>query len=259
MACQDTNTIRRSIVLLSTYNLWIYLPLIVICICARSLMPNLEKSDEVIPRMAVMTTAGLPGGSLLAGLILAAPFGAVLATVSSYLVVIASGIVRDVYQRFVRPNATSREMRLLSYAIMIIVGAIALIANLRPVQYLQAIVVFSGTGAATTLFVPLIMTAYWRRATAAGFLAAMFSGSGTTLTFYIVGWFSEDPGIGQMTQFRPYYLLGVDPIIWAFLVSAVAGVVVSLATQPPPGEIVDRLFGARRDAGAREGALARVG
>ena len=35
------------------------------------------------------------GGSLISGLIMAAPFGAVMATVSSYLVMIASGLVRD--------------------------------------------------------------------------------------------------------------------------------------------------------------------
>jgi SSS family solute:Na+ symporter/sodium/pantothenate symporter len=244
MACRDTNTIRRSIALLSVYNLWIYLPLIVICICARSLMPALDKSDEVIPRMALLTTSKLPGGSLIAGLILAAPFGAVLATVSCYLVVIASGLVRDIYQRFLRPNATGREMRWLSYVIMVSVGAIALVANIRPVQYLQAIVVFSGTGAAATLFAPLMMAAYWRRATVAGVMCAMFSGSGTTLSLYILGWFGSDPGIGQMTQFRPYYLLGCEPIIWAIPLSCLVGIVVSLLTSPPPADHVGRLFDA---------------
>ena len=33
MACKDTATLRRSIFLLSWYNLFIYLPLVVICVC----------------------------------------------------------------------------------------------------------------------------------------------------------------------------------------------------------------------------------
>jgi SSS family solute:Na+ symporter/sodium/pantothenate symporter len=244
MACRNTSTIRRSIVLLSFYNFLIYLPLVAICICARAAMPNLEVADEVIPRMAVWTTSRLWGGSVWAGLILAAPFGAVMSTVSSYLVLIGSGLVRDVYQRFVNPQANENHVRRLSYVLMVCVGLAALAANLRPVAYLQAVVVFSGTSAAAAFLVPLIMTAYWRRATAAGALAAMFSGAGTMLVLFALGWLGVgDPLIGQATRFRPYFLLGFEPIIWGLAVSLVTGVVVSLYTRPPDKPLVDRLFG----------------
>jgi SSS family solute:Na+ symporter/sodium/pantothenate symporter len=175
----------------------------------------------------------------------------VLATVSSYLVVIASGLVRDIYQRLLRPNATVREMKLLSYGVMIAVGAFALAANIQPVQYLQALVVFSGTGAAATFLVPLIFAVYWRRTTLAGVFAALLAGAGTTLSLYAVGirWglLGWDPGIGPMTRFRPYYLLGFDPIIWAVLASAVTGIVVSLVTRPPREELLQRLFGSANE------------
>lgn len=52
MATKDSRTLRRSIVLLSIYNLLIYLPLLVICISARSVFPTLDNFDEVIPRLA---------------------------------------------------------------------------------------------------------------------------------------------------------------------------------------------------------------
>src|SRR4029077_913872 len=176
------------IYLLSGYNLLIYIPLVIICICGRAMIPELpDKTDEIIPRMALMTTQNLPGGSFLAGLILAAPFGAVMATVSSYLVVIASGLVRDVYQRFINPQAGTHDLRRLSYIAMIGVGAIAVLANIKPVAYLQAIVVFSGTGAAATFCVPALMLAYWRRANVAGMLASMLGGAGTMVTLYGLG------------------------------------------------------------------------
>src|SRR5690606_5194021 len=41
MACKDSATIRRSIFLLSTYNMFIYIPLIMICMLGHSLLPNL--------------------------------------------------------------------------------------------------------------------------------------------------------------------------------------------------------------------------
>ena len=246
MACRDTVTIRRSVVLLSVYNFLIYLPLVAICVCARAVMPGLRVTDEVIPRMAMLTTRGLWGGSLWAGLILAAPFGAVMSTVSSYLVLIASGLVRDVYQRFLRPGASEQEVRWLSYVLMACVGVVAVAANIRPVAYLQAIVVFSGTSAAATFLVPLIMAAYWRRATAVGILAAMLAGAGTMLSLFAAGWClgwqGYDPMIGQATRFRPYFLFGFEPIIWGLCASLIAGVTVSLCTRPPDPALIRRLF-----------------
>jgi Na+/pantothenate symporter len=248
MASSSTANIRRSIYLLGGYNAFIYIPLAVICICGRVLIPDLPvgKTDDVVPLLAMKVTGDLPLGQLIGGLILAAPFGAVMATVSCYLVVIASGLVRDVYQRFVRPAASSRELQRLSSVVMIAVGAIAVLANIRPVDYLQSIVVFSGTGAAATFSIPLLMLVYWRRATVPGMFASILCGAGSMLTFYLVGGVLGygSPLIGQATSFRPYFLLGVDPLIWSLGVSFLTGVGVSLATRPCDEALISKFFDA---------------
>ena len=237
MACKDTRTIRRSIFLLACYNMCIYLPLIVICICGRTLLPDLAVSDEIIPRLALLGTEGIWGGSFIAGLILAAPFGAVMATVSSYLVVIASGLVHDVYQRFINPNASERTVRRLSHAMMIVMGTVAVAANLYPPLFLQALVVFSGTCGATTFVAPALMVAFWRRATAAGTMAAMGVGVATTVSLYAVGWMTTH-------SFKPYEPCGLHPVVWGLAISHLAGIVVSLCTSPPPAPLVSKLFDA---------------
>jgi Na+/pantothenate symporter len=247
MASKSTPTIRRSIVLLASYNMCIYLPLIVICICGRSLIPDLHHSDEIIPRLALKSTSPLPGGSLIGGLILAAPFGAVMATVSSYLVVIASGLVRDVYLRFINPHASEAKIRWLSHAMMIIVGAAAVGANLNPPQYLQTMVILSGTCAATSFFAPAMMIAYWRRATAPGAMAAMMGGVICCLSLYAAGYW-------KYQSIKPYDLLGLDPIIWGLAISSFLGIVTSLCTAPPDDERLSRLF----DAEAPEPVAAGV-
>lgn len=251
MAGKGTEVIRKSIYLLAGYNLLIYMPLVMICICGRALIPDLPagKTDSIIPELSILTTSRLPGGSIIAGLILAAPFGAVMATVSSYLVVIASGLVRDVYQRFINPSAGTHELRRLSYLTMIGIGVVAVLANIRPVAYLQVIVVFSGTGAAATFCIPAIMLAYWRRATVPGMVAAMLGGAGTMVLMYVLGarGFGSQ-SIGAASAFRPFYLMGLDPLIWGLLVSAGLGIVVSLLTAPPPAETISRLFDLDRPA-----------
>lgn len=243
MAVKDTRTLRKSIFLLCVYNLGIYLPLIVICICARAIMPNLDgKSDEVIPRIALLATKDLPGGSFIAGMILAAPFGAVMATVSSYLVVIASGLVRDIYQRFIDPDASEHTVRRLSYFVMIFVGVVAVIANIRPPGFLQTFVVFSSGSAASAFLAPTFMLCYWRRATAAGVIAAMLAGAGASVALFALGMFTDDPMIGPEKGFRPYYLMGFDPIVWGLAMSVLTGIVVSWITTPPPHELVEKYF-----------------
>jgi SSS family solute:Na+ symporter/sodium/pantothenate symporter len=246
MACKDTGVLRKSMFLLAVYNMGIYLPLIAICICARALMPDLgTKSDEVIPRMALTLTQGLPLGSWMSGLIMAAPFGAIMATVSSYLLVIASGLVRDVYQRFMNPAATDHEMRRLTYLVMIVIGTIAAGLNIVPVDRLQMLVTFSSGCAASAFLIPTVMMCYWRRATAAGTIGAMLAGAATALALNLAGLYVA---YRTETSFAAYNLLGFEPIVWGLSVSLVVGILVSLLTSPPDERLISKLFDAPQPA-----------
>jgi sodium/pantothenate symporter len=249
MACKNTSVLRQSIFLLAAYNMAIYLPLIIICVCARSMMPDLgAKSDEVIPRMALTLTAGLPLGSGLAGLVLAAPFGAIMATVSSYLLVIASGLVRDVYQRFLNPQATEHELRRLTYLAMGVIGGVSVALNISPIEKLQMLVVFSSGCAASSFLMPTLMLCYWRRATAAGTIAAMLAGAGASLALNLAGLVQAYQRTGSFAKFQPYYLFELEPLIWGLLASLLVGMLVSLVTQPPDERLVSKLFDAEPQA-----------
>lgn len=242
MAFRDTRTLRWSIIYLTLYNLVIYVPLIFIFICARQILPNLERSDEVMPRL-VITLAN----PYIAGLIIAAPFGAVMSTVSGWLLIISSGLVRDIYQRFLRPQATEKEIERASYLGTVLVGILVCILAFNPPEYLQLIVVFSSSGMAASFLAPAAYGAFWRRANGIGMIAAMVTGAGVTLALYAVGmvWAASgyDSGIGAGGSLAPVYLLGFDPCVWGIGSSFVAGFVVSLITPPPSEELVDRMFG----------------
>jgi len=245
MACKDTRVLRQSIFLLAIYNMAIYLPLIMICICAKAIMPGLAKPDEVIPRMALVLTQDFPLGlgSWVSGLVLAAPFGAIMATVSCYLLVIASGLVRDVYQRFINPQATEHELRRLTYLAMIVVGIVAVALNVFPVKHLQTFVVFSSGCAASSFLMPTLMMCYWRRSTATGTIAAMLAGAAAATALNLAGLVIAIRA-GKPSEFHAYELLGLEPLIWGLLASLTVGVVISLITRPPDERLVSRLFDA---------------
>ncbi len=192
----------------------------------------------------------------MAGLILAAPYGAVLSTVSGWLLIISSGLVRDLYQRFLRPVASEREVAWASYGATVVVGlAVALVVR-KPPAYLQLIVVFSSSGMASAFLIPAVLGCFWRRTTATGAIAAMLAGTATTLLLYLVGSFGlatfglagilrDTSMIGPAKGLRPYYLLGLDPCIWGLSASLLAGVVVSLLTPPPDATRVSLMFDAQ--------------
>lgn len=242
MAYKDARTLRYSIFYINIYNLVIYVPLIFIFIAARGILPDLgTASDEVMPRLVIRLA-----NPFVAGLVLAAPYGAVMSTVSAFLLIIASGLVHDVYQRFIRPTASEREIARASYAATAIVGVLVALVALRPPTYLQLIIVFTSTGMASAFLVPALLGCFWRRATASGAIAAMATGTGVTLALYVIGYvlglYGFDQGIGAKSAFRPYYLLGLDPCVWGLSSSLLAGVGVSLASKPPDPERVSLLF-----------------
>jgi SSS family solute:Na+ symporter/sodium/pantothenate symporter len=245
MAFRDSRTLRWSILYLTVYNALIYIPIIFIFIAARSILPDLAKPDEVMPRLVIALA-----NPYVAGLILAAPYGAVMSTVSGFLLIVASGLVRDVYQRFIRPTASEKEIEWASYAATVGVGLLAAAVAIHPPKFLQLIVVFASAGMASAFLVPALLGAFWRRATAAGALAAMASGAGITLALYGYGSYlglrGYDQGIGPPPQgFGAYFLLGLEPCVWGILGSLVAGVLVSLATKPPDPTRVALLFDAQ--------------
>src|SRR5260370_713498 len=137
MAFRDSRTLRYSIIYLTIYNALIYIPLIFIFVAARTILPNLASSDDVMPSLVIKLA-----NPYVAGLILAAPYGAVLSTVSGWLLIVSSGLVRDLYQRFLRPAATENEIAAASYSATVAIGVIAALVATHPPRYLQLIIVF---------------------------------------------------------------------------------------------------------------------
>ncbi len=236
MACSDTKSMRHATFVLAIYNTVIYLPIVLIFICARAILPSLEKPDEVMPTLAL--TVASPW---VAGLILAAPFGALMATVSAFLVQISSAFVQDIYHRHINSHASERTLKLLSHVAIVVIALAGAAGSVYSPKFLQAIIVFAGGSAACAFLVPAIMASYWEKATARGAMAAMLTGVFTILVLYAAGWIKKvDPGIGEKSSFAPVYLLGVAPFVWGLIASALAGVGVTLAwPERQPAEATD--------------------
>ena len=235
MAFNTSRTFQRSVFTVTVYYSLIYISLVVIFCCARVLLPGMEiESDRIMPAMVEHLTAAA-GWPWLAGLFLAAPFAAVMSTVDSHLLVISSAVVRDVYQRNINPLASQSIIRRMSYAVTILVGVAALLGALNPAEYLQDIIVYTGSGLGACFLAPVVLALYWPRLNAAGAIAGMLSGFLFHLALY---------GAGMLVHggFQAVRIGNFDPLLPAMAVSFVATIGVALITSPPPQHLVRKFF-----------------
>ena len=235
MAFNNATTLRRAIFTVSIYYTLIYFPLVIIFCCARVLLPGWEtESDRIMPEMAKVTTE-LINMPWLAGLLVAAPFAAVMSTMDSFLLMISSAVVRDIYQRNINPNASEKTIKRLTYIATIAVGTIAMLAAVSPPQFLQDIIVFTGSGLSTSFLAPVALMLYWPRFNRQGALAGMLGGFATHVTLYTVGTLMK----GKVAA---YYLFDFHPFMVGLFASFVIAIAVACLTPPPPEHLVRKYF-----------------
>ena len=235
MAFKDSRTLKRAILTVTGFYSLIYLPLVFIFVAARVLIPELtaENSDKamVLVTTRVVGNMGL-AYQILGAILVAAPFAAVMSTVDSFLLMISSGFVRDIYQRTINPRVSERTMKRASYATTVIVGIVVTLLATRPPDFLQRIIVFTGSGFAATFLCPIMLGLYWKGMTRQGALSAMVGGFAV-----MVGLFSPTLFGGSRID-----LLGFHPNLWGLAVSFGLGFLVSKGTGPAPSHLVVRYF-----------------
>lgn len=223
LACRDTRALKRACFLIGIYIMLLYPCVIGIGIMGRVIVPELEAADHAMPAtiLAVVPPA-------LAGFVLAAPLAAIMSTISSFLLVTSSALVRDLYERNLTEPMSEKRARNLSQLATFVVAGAALLFALRPPDFLQYIVVFAGTGLAATFFFPTILGIYWPRMNKAGCMAGILGGFGSFLLQYVT--------LGRIS------FGGFDPFVWSMIISCLSTVGASWATAPGPESLRQRYF-----------------
>ncbi|MBN1380020.1 MAG: hypothetical protein JXA04_12385 [Gammaproteobacteria bacterium] len=235
MAFNTVTTLKRSIVVLSLYFGLIYFPLVIIFCCARIVVPGLDQTpDRIMPVMAfkLAEEANIPW---LAGLLVAVPFAAAMSTVDSFMIMISSALVRDVYQCRINPDVSEKNIKRLSYACTLIIGFIVTLGSINPPRFLQVLIVFTIGGLAAVFFFPVTLVLYWKRFNAIGAVASMLGGFAVYVSLYVGGFL-------KYGTTRPLQPIGLDPLIFGFAASLSMGIIFSLLSPPPPQHLVRKFF-----------------
>ena len=182
-----------------------------------------DRPREILAYTATHAFGGSPLLSVLGALLVGAIFAKVVSTANNYLFSPATNLVNDVFVRYLKPEASNKQVLLVSRLMVVALGLWALWQSLGTSSVLKkSLYAYTIYSAALT---PVILAAfYWRRATASAAVASIAAGTVVT-----VGWDSVTPHLPKVLAER-------DAILPALLASLICLVVVSLATKPPTAE-----------------------
>ena len=205
-----------------------------------SMLPA-EDTENLYPLLAEQI---LP--SVLFGMVVASIFAAIMSTADSQLLVGASAVVRDVYEKVLRRGEELPEQRLvfLSRAVVAVLVGAALLLGWVAEDLVFWLVLFAWAGLGAALGPTTVLALYWRGTTKAGVIAGLVTGTVTTIVWYLTPVLRE-------------FLYELIP---AFLLAAFATWIVSRVTQPPEGVEEDfRIMGDHLgDAARADATVARV-
>jgi SSS family solute:Na+ symporter/sodium/proline symporter len=166
----------------------------------------------------------------LGSIIIATIIAIIVSTADSYLLVPSTAIVRDIYQRFIDPDASPKKLILMSRITVVALGIIAYILSTLDDRFLAvALYAYTVYGAGIT---PALLAAFfWKRATTAGGISSIIVG-----TLVTVIWKNWDLGSSVPQAVGLAEGTRIDAVIPAITLSVLTLIIVSLVTKRPPDD-----------------------
>jgi len=186
---------------------------------ARILLPELS-DPEMATSMMIMTL--LPIG--LGGLVIASYIAIVMSTADSCLIGPVAIITKDIYKKYLKPDASQSDMIRFARITTIILG-IGTIAGAFLVPNIFDLIIYAYTFGAAGIFFPMLGLLFWKRTTATGAFWSIILG-GTSAVIWTVA--------GEPMGFASSY------IGWA--ISLPVLVIVSLVTKHSPEEDLETFY-----------------
>lgn len=137
----------------------------------------------------------------IAGIITAAILSAIMSTIDSQLLVSSSVISEDFYRVFVRPQASDKELLLVSRGAVMAIAVLALIIASDPQSRVLDLVSYAWAGFGAAFGPIVLLSLVWRQMTAVGAIAGMLTGALTVLV-----WSNLSGGIFDLYEIVPGFL-----------------------------------------------------
>lgn len=175
------------------------------------------------PDMWLLLIAEQFFGPVLMGIITAGIMAAVMSSTDALLLAVSSAFSYDLYKGVLNPNASRERVVKVSMAFTWVVGIVVMLLSLNPPAFLIVLYTAAVGFMVSSLFSPIVLGIWWKKASRAGAIIGLLTGSISFLICFI--FFS-----------MPYN----SEILIALPVSLVSMYVVSLFSEKPSKQIIEK-------------------
>jgi len=162
---------------------------------------------------------------LVAGIIMAGILAATISSSDSYLLIAASAFSLNIFKSIMKKDATDKQVMMMSRVVLLAIALIGVAIALDENSVIFTIVSFAWAGFGAVFGPIMLFSLFWKRTNYAGAVAGMLAGGGMVFLWKLA--------------IRPLGgVLGIYELFPAFVVSAIAIVIVSLLTKKPDKEML---------------------
>jgi Na+/proline symporter len=156
----------------------------------------------------------------LFGVVLASIFAAIMSTADSQLLVAASSVARDIYDKILKKDEEVPQKTLVLYSriVVFVIVVLALLFGFIAEDIVFWLVLFAWAGLGASIGPTSILALYWKGTTRAGVLAGFITGTLVTIIWYYIPVLKEN----------------LYELIPGFIAGLLATWLVSLFTEPAP-------------------------
>tara|TARA_R110002050_G_scaffold75436_5_gene161734 strand:- start:107 stop:1567 length:1461 start_codon:yes stop_codon:yes gene_type:complete len=185
----------------------------------------LENSETVFIHLAHAAFNPWVGGLLIAAIL-----SAIMSTIDSQLLVCSSVITEDFYLKWLRPQASSKELMLVGRIGVIAIALVAGVVALNPESSVLGLVSYAWAGFGAAFGPVVLLSLFWQGYSRNGAIATILVGAIT-----VVVWKQMTGGIFELYEIVP-----------GFIFAMLVGVIVSKISPPTDKTIAD--FSAFRES-----------
>lgn len=220
MALRNTRDVKRIALIGIIWMMIAYYGAVFMGLSGKVLFPGLSDPEQVFP---TLTMELFP--RWFAAIILAGGLSTMMSSIDSMLLIAASSIGEDFWNKVLHKGELSEKKTILvSRIATIIIGVFAIIIALNPLDSVFWLAVFAWAGLATCFGPPIILSLFWSKVTKWGAVAGMIVGPLVTIVWKL---------------WPPIDIYEGGP---AFIAAMLTIVIVSLFTQPPQGEEFEKMW-----------------
>ncbi len=235
MTAKDVKTFRTVVILHPLFIMLVWAPCILLGIWTSTAVLNgvpviptsLDDPNKILGILVKKLTNPVVSGFLGVGIVSATM------SLDSQFLALSSMFTHDILlRRFGEKRLGDKQRVMLGRLIVVAIVLIAYFVSLWAPRSVYTLGVWCFTGF-SGLFPLVFASLYWKRVTSAGAMGSIVAALATwTYLFREASWGAN----------KDYLFLGMMPAATIFFAASIAIVVVSLVTEPPAKEVVDRFF-----------------